>query len=291
LGWKGFLEGQDLLDWDSSRDGWFQDAYSNYVRIGGYPELVRSYFENGSLSAIGIQKQKIQRLVMDELRSQLSSIEDWAAAKYFLKYVALYTAADKTGRQLIKGLTDFISHNDKKLALRPGEVKNCLNWLLECGILDTCSVHNFTDILDVFETKVYFRDIGVFYDVLSQSNFARGAQDGILAENFVFKTLNENFYGEPNFGKYNNGEIDFVFKNSDILYGIEVKSGKNVGRTAMRLLQDKKINKLVYFKGNTHGSVNGDIITLPIWASAVCKYDFVEGMDRDSQFKHMTMFK
>ena len=138
--------------------------------------------------------------------------------------------------------------------------------------------------------RAYFRDMGILYDVLKSSRFSLRDQQGFITENFVFKTLNENFNSVPQFGLYKQGELDFVFLKDGIFYGIEVKHGKNSGKTAIDLLNYKKIDKLIYFKGNTGAGVRENIITLPIWAAAVCKYDFVKSKEGSGSLPPIDVF-
>ena len=99
---------------------------------------------------------------------------------------------------------------------------------------------------------------------------------GILAENFVFKTLNERKI-RPMFGIYNSGELDFYAVASEgdasrVRYGIEVKSGRGKEKTITKLLSEKKIDKAIFFKGRTLGGVEENMITLPLWCSSVFSY-------------------
>lgn len=153
------------------------------------------------------------------------------------------------------------------------EVKRCISWLLEYGVLDFCDVHDFAAKQSSTGPRVYFRDIGILNDVLNNFNFPPKGRFDFVAENFVFKTLNENFNYISQFGVYNK-ELNFLFSRNGISYGIVVNHDKNPGKTATRLLEGGKINKLIYFTDDTTGTVN-KVITLPIWAAAVCKYDFM----------------
>lgn len=61
----------------------------------------------------------------------------------------------------------------------------------------------------------------------------------------------------PKFATYKKGELDF-FVNSRVdfcNYGIEVKAGKSEGKTANRMLEDKKVDYVYFMKGDTYGSI------------------------------------
>lgn len=294
---RSFLEKQDLLHWNNTRDDWYSNAYSVYASLGGYPEVIKSYFEQiVTQSVYDIReilkvKRKILRLVSDELKVHLTSIDDKIMSANFFQYIVSYMLTEKTGKSFIKEFSEYISKNADSFALKSKDVKRCLSWFIECGIIDACDKYDFVTKIQSSIERVYFRDIGILYDIL-QSSYAHDSDKvGIIAENFVFKTLNENFDGVPQFGVYNTGEIDFVFRKNDIVYGIEVKSGKNIGKTAAKLLNDHKVDKIINFKGNTGGGVADDIITLPIWAAAICQYDFVKTKKNEmQQLKKIDLF-
>ena len=61
----------------------------------------------------------------------------------------------------------------------------------------------------------------------------------------------------PWYALYKDGELDF-FVNSRLNYcnyGIEVKSGRAIGRTANQMLKDGKIQYLYLLKGDTYGGI------------------------------------
>lgn len=292
--WDGraFLENQNLLNWDDQHDAWFSKAYLNYTILGGYPEVVTTAVESGNdKSAIGVAKDKIQRLISDELKYQFEAIEDKILLRQFMGYVLEYLLHEKVGRHYVKDLTSYVADRSGEFSLKTKEIKRCISWLLECGVLDTCDVHDFVTKRNDVGARIYFRDIGILHDLLDSVIVDNSTKAGFLTENFVFKTLNERFRQVPKFGLYNQGEIDFVVFRQGVCYGVEVKHGKNSGNTAIKLLQDRKIDKLIYFKGNAGSGVDNNTITLPVWAAAVCKYDFVEPKEPEEQLFTIDAFE
>ena len=55
-------------------------------------------------------------------------------------------------------------------------------------------------------------------------------------------------------------------------YAVEVKAGKNSGKTALDALEKKKVDYILYTKGNTHGGTVEKIVTIPIYG--IAKYKF-----------------
>ncbi|MDE6056270.1 MAG: AAA+ family ATPase, partial [Lachnospiraceae bacterium] len=78
----------------------------------------------------------------------------------------------------------------------------------------------------------------------------------------------------PAFATWGAGEIDFYVKSagSQKTYAIEVKAGKNAGRTAGAAMENKKADYLLYAKGNTNGGKTDNIITIPIYG--ISKFQF-----------------
>ena len=77
------------------------------------------------------------------------------------------------------------------------------------------------------------------------------------------------------FALYKGGELDFFvnsrkdYKN----YGIEVKAGHTIGKTANRMLEDGKIQALYLLKGDTYGGVEGKKVTIPVYLAGRMEFD------------------
>ncbi len=78
----------------------------------------------------------------------------------------------------------------------------------------------------------------------------------------------------PAFATLGNGEIDFFVKSlhSEETHAVEVKTGKNSGRTAAEALEKQKADYILYAKGDIYGGKAGNIITIPIYG--IAKYRF-----------------
>lgn len=102
----------------------------------------------------------------------------------------------------------------------------------------------------------------------------------MINEIFVFNCLDRRINSTPAFATLNNGELDFLVKSEydSKLYGIEVKSGKNSGKTISDALNLNKIDYALYLKGNTFGRIDKEknIITIPIYLLGRFKFDIGE---------------
>lgn len=107
------------------------------------------------------------------------------------------------------------------------------------------------NIIRIFidESERYFHDIlEVNRYFLRMTGADQRTTEGIANENFVYLYLDrlvkrQKIAGTaPAFGVYKQGEIDFFVRGLDAYmdYAIEVKAGKNIGKTANAILQDGK---------------------------------------------------
>ena len=104
---------------------------------------------------------------------------------------------------------------------------------------------------------------------------------GILNENFVYLDLkrrivhpDEIALETPAFATLGAGEIDSYVKaiKSQNTYALEVKTGKNAGRTAGAAIERRTADYLLYAKGDTSGGKADNIITIPIYG--ISKFEF-----------------
>ena len=90
--------------------------------------------------------------------------------------------------------------------------------------------------------------------------------EGVVTENFVYLYLDRMIRDSrlagtaPAFGVYKGGEIDFFVRSisSHKDYAIEVKAGKNAGKTANAILKDGKADYVYLLKGDTYGGKEGE---------------------------------
>ncbi len=96
---------------------------------------------------------------------------------------------------------------------------------------------------------------------------------GVINENFVYLYLKKKADAleiagvTPLYALYKDGELDFFVNSRQdyINYGIEVKAGRAIGKTASQMLEDGKIQYLYLLKGNTYGGIEGKKRTVPVY--------------------------
>lgn len=254
-----------------------QKLYNDYCMIGGYPSVVLKYLKNAPLQDCQAELLKIIRLFTNESRRYFEDILDAAVYENIFSGVARILAKEKKGfdadsfSEELQGIVvkDYSSNISK------ASVNRAVNWLYSSGIIGFAGKLPECNIMD-FKAKArcYFSDIGLTNYFLTKIGCPKETAAGIINENFVYLDLkrrtvhpSEIALETPAFATLGTGEIDFYVKaiQSQRTYALEVKTGKNAGKTASAAIENKKADYLLYAKGNTNGGRAGNIITIPIY--------------------------
>ncbi len=254
-----------------------QKLYGDYCKIGGYPGVVLQYLENASIEDCQAQLLKIIRLFTNESRRYFEDILDDAVYDNMFAGIARILAKEKKGfaedsfSEELQGIVvkDYSSNISK------ASVNRAVNWLYSSGIIGFAGKIPECNIMD-FKAKArcYFLDVGLANYFLTKIGCPQETAAGIINENFVYLDLkrrtghpSEIALETPAFATLGAGEIDFYAKavKSQKTYAIEVKAGKNAGKTACAAMERKKVDYLLYAKGNTNGGIAGNTITIPIY--------------------------
>lgn len=261
-----------------------QKLYLDYCKIGGYPSVVLQYLENASIEECQTQLLKIIRLFTNESRRYFEDILDDAVYDNMFAGIARILVKEKKGfaedsfSEELQGIVvkDYSSNISK------ASVNRAVNWLYSSGIIGFAGKLPECNVLD-FKAKArcYFLDIGLANYFLSKIGCPKETAAGILNENFVYLDLkrriihpSEIALETPAFATLGAGEIDFYVKaiKSQKTYVLEVKTGKNAGRTAGVAIEKGKADCLLYARSNTNGGKTGNIITIPIYG--ITKFRF-----------------
>lgn len=183
-------------------------------------------------------------------------------------------AKEKKGSpDLVKELSSVLFHDDSNRITKKS-VNQAIAWFCRSDVIGYCGRVNEGNILDVTPNcRFYFRDLGVAGHFLNMAGVQPDTIAGIINENFVYLYLKKKADAleiagmTPLYALYKDSELDFFvnsrrnYKN----YGIEVKAGRAMGKTAGQMLADGKIQYLYLLKGNTYGGVEGKKRTVPIY--------------------------
>lgn len=259
-----------------------KSLYQIYCQIGGYPAVVKTYFETESVQKARKEVGEIIRIFVYESERYFDDILEMNLLEQLLPAIAQLMLKEKKGSSdLIKELSKIVFNEDTNRITKKS-INQAIAWFYRSHIIGYCGKVNEGDILNVTPNcRFYFCDVGVAAYFLNMSGARPSDIDGMINENFVYLYLKKESEimtvagNTPLFATYKNGELDF-FVNSRINfanYAVEVKTGKNQGKTAAQMLKDGKVSYIYYLKGDTYGGSVGRIITIPIYLTGKIKFD------------------
>ena len=259
--------------------------YDVYCQIGGYPAVVKKYIEKKDIILCKKETAKIIKIFIEESERYFDDILEINLIEQMLPAVAQSMVKEKKGSSdLVKELSGIVFRDDSNRVTKKS-VNQAIAWFYRSNVIGYCGQVNEGDILNVTPNcRFYFRDLGVCRHFLEIAGATPDTIAGIINENFVYISLKKRVENmeiagtTPWYTLYKDGELDF-FVNSRwdyCNYGIEVKAGRAVGKTASQLLQDGKIKFLYLLKGDTYGGVEDRKYTVPIYLVDRIKFNIKE---------------
>ena len=208
-------------------------VFRDYMIVGGMPEVVRTYIENGHFGGtLAIQRQLLKDYEED--------ITKYAKETDKAKILAVYNH-----------ITTFLAKENKKFQItkvarnaRSREYVGSVEWLSEAGVVNVAYCLGNVELplkgnYDSSNYKIYYHDTGLLIasldeeaqeDLRANKNF--GTYKGAIYENIVGEMLIKSGYERLYFYKRDNPslEMDFFLRDKDSLIPVEVKA--NDGSTA-----------------------------------------------------------
>lgn len=244
-----------------------------YLKIGGYPEVVKTYLQKKSIKECLKKIEEITQIFITESTKYFGDPLENEVFRKILSTIAIVLLKEKKGTKDL--VTDFskIIFKEESNKLSKKMINSAIGWLYlshQIGYADKSVDCDFLNLVD--NCRFYYRDVGLANYYLTNSGAEPNTIKGVLCENFVYLNLLERLAeheiagANPWFGTYErtSGELDFYcrslldYKN----YGLEVKSGNNVARTANDLLEAGKLD-YVYNLKDTYGAREGKKLAVP----------------------------
>ncbi|MBP5592308.1 ATP-binding protein [bacterium] len=252
------------------------DAFANplteklkiYLTIGGMPEPVKIWSEEGDISEV----DKILSAILDSYESDFGK----HAPNFDVpKIRRIWTSLPS---QLARENKKFL-YSAVKEGARAREYENALEWLKNANAVG--SVPRITKpglpmsaYEDLGAFKIYMGDVGLLrrHSRLATSAFSEGNRlftefKGALTENFVFQTLLRHFQTKPYYWSDSAHEVDFVIQKENDILPIEVKAGINVHAASIKkYLNDfSEITPLAIRFSLKNLSFDGKILNVPLY--------------------------
>lgn len=256
--------------------------YDIYTQIGGYPSVVKCYLSTGGIDQCRSELVNIIRIFISESERYFDDVLNMNMFDEIFPAIAQTMIKEKKGSgDLITELSNIIFKTESSRITKKS-INQAIAWLYRSNIIGYCHRLNECNLLDIsYHNGFYFRDLGLTRYFLTITGADPGTIQGIVAENYVYLCLERQIRNmriagtAPAFGVYKGGEIDFfvrslaTYKN----YAIEVKAGKNVGKTANVLLDDQIADYVYLLRGDTYGGVTDRKFTIPIYLSDRITFD------------------
>lgn len=242
------------------------DIFKDYMVVGGMPEVVDSFIENGNFSGtLSIQKQLLNDY--EEDITKYAEGLDKARILNVYRHISTFLAKENKKFQISK----VASH------ARSRDYAGVVDWLGNAGIVNVCYCLDILELplkgnYDPDKFKLYYQDTGLLIasldeeaqiDLRANKNFS--TYKGALYENIVAAMLRKDRYDLYYYrNEKSTFEIDFLVRSTDSLIPIEVKASDNPSKTLQKLT-DGRIADIKYGIKLCHKNIgfNGRFYTIP----------------------------
>jgi hypothetical protein len=257
--------------------------YDVYCQIGGYPAVVKKYIATGDVMEARAEIARIIQVFIDESEHYFKDVVEMNLFEQVFSAIAQTMIREKKGSDDLVQELSRIVYKEESGRITKKNVNYAIGWLYRSHVIGFCGQANECNPVETsMNRRFYFMDLGVCRYFLDSSGADMATVRGIVNENFVYiellkKTLERKLaWTIPMFGTYKGGEIDFFVRNVENYknYGVEVKAGRAVGKTAQKLLKDNKVEAVYFLKGDTYGGIEGKMVTVPIYLTSRIGFDF-----------------
>ena len=216
--------------------------FSDYMILGGMPEVVNRYIESGQFSGL----LQLQRQLLQDYEEDITK---YASGFDKAKVLAVY-----------RHITTFLAAENKRFQVtkiargaRNREYIGAVEWLANAGIINICYCLQTPSLplkgnYDAKLYKVYYRDTGLLIasldeeaqeDLRANRNF--GTYKGAIFENIVADMLAKQGYDLYYYRSESPSlEMDFFVRDAQSLIPVEVKAKDNATVSLNRLISSDK---------------------------------------------------
>ena len=216
--------------------------FSDYMILGGMPEVVNRYIESGQFSGL----LQLQRQLLQDYEEDITK---YAAGFDKAKVLAVY-----------RHITTFLAAENKRFQVtkiargaRNREYIGAVEWLANAGIINICYCLQTPSLplkgnYDAKLYKVYYRDTGLLIASLDEEaqedlrvNRNFGTYKGAIFENIVADMLAKQRYDLYYYRSESPSlEMDFFVRDAQSLIPVEVKAKDNATASLNRLISSDK---------------------------------------------------
>jgi len=249
----------------------FDRLFLDYCATGGMPDVLETYFLNGTFERI----PDTQRRILDDYRDDVRKYAEG------LDPVRIQSVFDSIPRQLAKENRKFQWVTVEKGATRK-DFWGCVEWLEDAGVVEKCKRLDVPELplaahLDGESFKLYMCDSGLLLSMLDRESQEDvrirrnlGTWKGGFFEHVVGEALVKAEAQLAYFKRDNSTlEMDFFLRGGDCAVPVEVKAENNRAKSLRTLIGSDSYKDVRWGVKLVNGNVgyNNNILTLPQWTA------------------------
>jgi len=244
-----------------------------YLFVGGMPETVKSYIEEGDVSKV----RTIQKELLEAYKKDFSK---YASKEQSVKISELWFSIP---RQLAKENKKF-KYNTVRKNARASYYEQTIEWMKGAGLINvtynvTSAKLPLSGYSDLSKFKIYLFDTGLLGAMLNLSSRIIIEPDtlfreynGAFIENYVAQELT--FEGHaPLFywTSKSDAEVDFVIEHENTVFPVEVKSGSNLHAKSLQSYSEKYNPKMKFRISPRNFILSNSFTNLPLYGVSSIK--------------------
>ena len=254
----------------------FMGIFRDYMTIGGMPEVVKKYIDNGHFGGT----LKLQRQLLKDYEEDITK---YAKETDKAKIMAVYSH-----------IPTFLAKENKKYQItkiargaRNREYIGAVDWLKEAGVINVCYCLNNAELplkgnYDADCYKIYYHDTGLLIasldeeaqdDLRTNKNF--GTYKGAIYENVVGEMLRKSGYEQLYYYKHDSPalEMDFFVRDAHSLIPVEVKAKDGATASLNNLIKWSSYPDVKYGIKFGYKNIgwNGSFYTFPYFLAFLLK--------------------
>ncbi|MBQ9538713.1 MAG: ATP-binding protein [Treponema sp.] len=260
----------------------FGGLFLDFCILGGMPEIVASYMENGSFEGTLALQRELIGDYKEDIKKYVEGIDKTRILNVF-NHIPVQMARENKKFQISK-VADGAKFKD---------YWGCIEWLEDAGMINICHCLHSPDLplkgnYEGDKYNIYFRDTGLLVASLDEesqedlrANRNMDVYKGGLYENVLAEALSKQGYGLFYYKKENSTlEQDFFVRTRKSLVPLEAKATNGRAKSLSTLIKSDAypdINTGIKFIHGNIGRANG-IITFP-WFCAFLLRQYLSDAD------------
>lgn len=247
-----------------------------YFIIGGMPEVVDSWTKYKDMEKVNKIQDNILKSYESDFSKHTTNVE---ANRISIIWNSIPSQISKENKKFL--------YQVAKNGARAREYKGAVNWLRDANVVN--KIYNVTKpsmpligYNDLASFKMYLNDVGLLRKktdldskVIIEENKLFQEFKGALTENYVLQTLVANGLKPYYYTFDNKYEIDFIIQYQNEIIPIEVKSGKSVNNTSLKVYNEVNKPKTRIRLSMKNLSKDDNLINIPLFMIEYLK-EFIE---------------